>query len=175
MCPFFWEIILSSSSSAINTWHIHVPMKQNLFMAINMSVVFYILILVCHLASVSTNNTFQDIISCPGDVLTTKCTIMGDGATVWQGTAFQCSSSSNIILLLHSRFTGSHYPTASCNNGAIVARRLGIVNNSYISQLNVTVSPELNNTTVECWYDNYMYTAEIFIRSIQITVLATGK
>ena len=169
----FWEIILSTSSSAINTRQVLVPMKQNLFMAINMSVVFYILILVCHLASISTSNTFQDIL-CPGDVLTTECATMGDGITVWQGTAFQCHySSSNIILLLHSRFTGSHYPTGSCNNGAIVAQGLGVVNDSYISQLNVTVSPELNNTTVECWHDNY--TAEIFIRSIQITVVATGK
>ena len=137
-------------------------------MAINMSVVFYILILVCHLMSASASNTFQAI-SCPGDVLTTECTIMGVGVTVWKGTALQCDNSE--IVLLHIQFNNTY--TLTCNNGRIVARGLGVINNSYISQLNVTVSLELNNTTVECWHDNY--TAEIFIRSIQITVLATGK
>ena len=135
-----------------------------------MSVVFYILISVCHLASASASSTFQAI-SCPGDVLTTECATIGGGATVlvWLGTAIQCGySSTNEIILFHV----SRYST-ECNNGTIAARILGVVNNSYISQLNVTVSPELNNTTVECWYDNG--TTSTFIRSIQITVLATGK
>ena len=141
-------------------------------MAINMSVVFYVLISVYHLASVSASSTFQAI-SCPGDVLTIECTITGGGATVWLGTAIQCGySSTNEFFLLHSRFNGSRHST-ECNNGAIAAQGLGVVNGSYISQLNVTVSPELNNTAVECRHDNG--TAEMFIRSIQITVLATGK
>ena len=138
-------------------------------MAINMSVVFYVLMSVCHLALASASTTFQ-VISCPGDVLTTECTITGDGTTVWRGTAIQCDYGE--IILIHNRFSGPRYPIATCNDGAIVAQALGVINDSYISQLNVTVSPELNNTTVECWYDNG--TTVIFIRSIQITVSATG-
>ena len=111
-------------------------------MAINMSVVFYVLISVCHLALTSASSTFQAI-SCPGDVLTTECTITGDGATVWRGTAIQCGySSTNEIILLHGRFNGSCYST-ECNNGPIAAQILRVDNGSYISQLNVTVSPEL--------------------------------
>ena len=140
-------------------------------MAINMSVVFYVLISVCHLASVSTSSTSQaTCISCPGDVLTIECTIMGRGATVWQGTAFQCGSS---IILRHSQFGGSYNSIWTCNDGAIVAQALGIVNNSYVSQLNVTVSLELNNTTVECWH-SYNLTDTV-IKRIQIVVLVTGK
>ena len=134
----------------------------------NKSVAFYVLILVCHLASVSASNISQ-VISCPGDVLTTECAITGGGITVWQGTALQCDCR---ILLRHSRFGELRSPTVSCNNGAIAARGLGVVNGSYISQLNVTVSPELNNTTVECWYSNRTFTV---IKQIQIIVLATGK
>ena len=146
-------------------------------MAFNMSVVFYVLISVCHLASTSasTCNIISQAILCPGDVLTTECTIMGSGATVWRGTAFQCVG--NEILLRHSQFGESYNPTGFYNNGAIVARTLGVVNGSYTSQLNVTVSLELNNTTVECvhlhvhcW--NLTYTV---IKQIQIIVLATGK
>ena len=139
-------------------------------MAFNMSVIFYVLISVCHLVSVSASSTSQTI-SCPGDVLTTECAVKGGGTTVWRGTAFQCDYSK--IVLLHSRFNRSRYSTGSCNNGTIVAQDLGIVNGSHISQLSVTVSPELNNTTVECLHDNG--TAAIFIRSIQIIVLAKGK
>ena len=138
--------------------------------SINMSVVFYVLISVCHLSSASASSTSQAVL-CPGDVLTTECTIMGEGSTVWRGTAFQCYYRE--IVLLHGRFNRPHYPIATCNNGAIIAQGLGVVNDSYISQLNVTVSPEFNNTTVECWHDNG--TISMFIRSIQITVIATGK
>ena len=106
-------------------------------MAINMSVIFYVLTSV---VSVSASSTHQAI-SCPGDVLTTECAITGGGATVWQGTAFQCSS---IIILRYTHFGGSHNSIQTCNNGAIVAQALGIVNNNYISQINIIVSPELN-------------------------------
>ena len=69
---------------------------------------------------------------------------MGGGATVWQGTAFQCVSINNEIILRHSQFGGPYNPTGSCNNGEIVIQALVIVNNTYISQLSVIVSPELN-------------------------------
>ena len=141
---------------------------QKLLMVINMSIVFYVLISVCHLSSASVSSTSQAVL-CPGDVLTTECTIMGEGWTVWRGAAFQCYY--HEIVLLHSRF--GEYTIGSCNNGTIVAQGLGVVNDSYISQLNVTVSLELNNTIVECWHDNG--TISKFIRSVQITVLATGK
>jgi hypothetical protein len=163
-------MILSNSSNAINT--MYIPMKQKLFMAINMSVVFYVLISACYLASASANSTSQAIL-CPGDVLTTECATMGYGATVWQGTAFQCGDARDEIVLFHSQSGGSYNPKGYCNNGALTAEALGIVNTSYISQLNVTVSLELNNTTVECWHDNGL--TFTVVKSVQIVVLGTGK
>ena len=141
-------------------------------MAINKSVILYVLILVCHLVSASAKDTFQAIL-CPGDVLTTECAIMGGGGTVWLGTAIQCVSRSNEIILRYSEFGGSYNSIRTCNNGAIAARALGVVNNSYVSQLSVTVSLELNDTTVECRH-SYNLT-ETVIKQIQIVVLATGK
>ena len=143
-------------------------------MAFNMSVVFYVLILVCHSVSASASNIISQAILCPGDVLTTECTNMGGVATVWRGTGFRCDSNGDKIVLL---LGGSYNPTGSCNNGAIVAQGLGFVNGSYTSHLNVTASQELNNTTVECVYvylHCYCLTG-IVIKQIQIIVLATGK
>ena len=146
---------------------------QKLFMAINKSVILYVLILVCHIVSASAKDTFQ-VVLCPGDVLTTECAVMGGGTTVWLGTAFHCDNNNfGVIYLRHSQFRESENFEASCNNGAIVARAIGVVNNSYISELNVIVSPELNNTTVECEH-SYNLT-ETVIKQIQIVVLATGK
>ena len=143
-------------------------------MAINKSVIFCILISLCHLrvASASMSSIFQAF-SCLGDILTIECAIMGGGATVWQGTAFQCDNNLDIIDLRHSQFRGSQKPEGTCNNGAIVARAIGVVNDSYVSVLNVTVSSELNNTTVECAHD-YNLTTTV-IKSVQIIVLATGR
>jgi hypothetical protein len=98
---------------------------------------------------------------------------MGGIATVWQGTAFQCANAGDGIVLRHSAFGGSYNLIGTCNNGAIVAQAIGVVsNNSYISQLNVTASIELNNTTVECLQISWNTTV---IKSVQIIVLAKGK
>jgi hypothetical protein len=88
-------------------------------------------------------------------------------------TAFQCASKKDEIFLQHSQFGGSRNHTGTCNNRAIVAQAIGVVNNSYISQLSVTASPELNNLTVECWH-NFNLTDTV-IKRIQIIVLATGE
>jgi hypothetical protein len=142
-------------------------------MAINKLIVLYVLVFICHLALASESYTFQ-VISCPGDVLTTECAIMGRGATIWQGTAFQCGIGiHDYIVLRHSQFEGSYNPIRTCNNGALVTQALGIVNDRYISQLNVTVSPELNNLTVECWH-NFNLTDTV-IKQIQIIVIAIGE
>ena len=140
------------------------------------SVLFYILISVCHLAWASRSNVIQ-ILSCPGDVLTIECAIMGGGATVWQGTAFQCDDHNfyRDITLRHSQFGAQQKPTvtSTCNSGTIIAQAIGIVNNSYISELTVTVSPEMNNTTVECVH-SYNLT-ETLVKSTTITVLPSGR
>ena len=100
-----------------------------------------------------------------------SCTIVGPGNTIWSGTAFNCSSVMNETILRHSQFAS---PGASgrCNNGAIVTRSLGVVNNNcYSSQLNVNVSLDMNNKTIQCAYSSDRI---VTIGSATISV-ATGK
>ena len=151
--------------------------KAKLFMITNKSVTVCIFIFVCHSVWASKGNLAQInsvTCACPGEVLTIECAIIGGGSTLWEGTAFQCESiHNNFIALRHSQFSASEKPQESCNNGAIVASAIRVVNNTYISQLNVTVSLEMNNTTVECVHD-YNLTSTI-VKSILVIVSATGR
>ena len=96
---------------------------------------------------------------------------MGRGSTVWTGTAFNCSSSNNDILLLHSHFSSTEGGYGSCNNGAIVGRSLGVEGNYYTSQLNVTVTTDVAGKTVECFYDDGRTATLLFILMIPTTGL----
>ena len=81
-------------------------------------------------------------------MLTFTCTAVGPGSTLWEGSAFECNENGDGILLRHERFaTGV---SGTCNNGAIVGRSLEVVDDCYTSQLNVTVSSDLNNKTLVC-------------------------
>ena len=93
---------------------------------------------------------------CPGDVLAYTCNVNGAGTTLWGGSAFDCSRSGNEILLRHSQFAQSQGTTGSCNNGAVVARSIGVTNGCYTSELSVTVSTSLNNKTIQCSHDSSM-------------------
>ena len=92
--------------------------------------------------------------ACPNYSVTYECTVVGQGATVWQGSALDCESSSSDIVLLHSRFTLASGTNVTCNNGGIVGQSLRVENKSYTSQLKVKVSSDLIGKTVECNYDN---------------------
>ena len=94
--------------------------------------------------------------ACPGQVLTYTCTVIGSGITVWNGTAFtDCSRSTNDIPLRHTQFD-SEGASGSCNNGAIRAQSVGVTNDCYTSQLNVTVSSTPSNKTIQCTHDSNM-------------------
>ena len=93
-----------------------------------------------------------------------------EGLTAWTGSALDCPSSSNIIILFHSRFM-SVYKT--CNNGAIVARGLSVEGNNYISQLNVTLTSDTAGKTITCLYDN-INTFMSFMYHLSTTIPTTG-
>ena len=104
-----------------------------------------------HSDIVTSQGTIPGGCTCPGDTLTYTCTVRGGLAdfTVWTGTGLDCE-----IVLLHIRFANG--VSATCNNGAIVARSLSVVGNNYTSQLNVTLNSETTRKTIECLYDNGM-------------------
>ena len=92
----------------------------------------------------------------PGYNLIYECTVKGGagGATVWQGTAFDCLS--NEITLLHSRFTslGSE-AFGVCNNGAIEGKSIGVKNSCYTSQLTINkLNTNMIGESIVCIYDD---------------------
>lgn len=106
--------------------------------------------------------------TCTGYRLSFQCAAVGAGATIWRGSAFNCPSSLNEILLYHSRFT-TRTAAGSCNNGNIIARALNTTEGRYHSELNITnLTPEMNGATIECLHDNG--TSTYLINSTMITI-----
>lgn len=84
-----------------------------------------------------------------------NCTAIGNGATRWGGTAFNCPHSGNHFSLIHERYSLPNGTTKSCNDGAIIGLSVPVHENGYSSILLVkNVTLELNDTTVKCEYDD---------------------
>ena len=98
---------------------------------------------------------------CPGKNLTYECSVFGKrrGMTVWQGSAFNCTSRE--ISLFHTDDATTEGAHGEC--GDIVGWNLRINinttddNNStgyYASQLTVPLSSDTIGKTIECLYDD---------------------
>lgn len=57
------------------------------------------------------------------------------------------------IILFHNQFA-SQRASGTCNNGAVIGRSIGTVNNSYTSELIIYVTPALDRRQVVCSMDN---------------------
>ena len=80
----------------------------------------------------------------------------GDGATVWDGTALEECTSDRIVLR-HSQFEPGYNINQTCGaSGPIVGHAISKsdVNDSYTSQLTISVSQHLNGSTIECTSDS---------------------
>lgn len=83
--------------------------------------------------------------ACNGDLLQYTCTLVGPGSTVWGGSALDCPDSQNQIVFRHSEFESKRIQT--CTDGRVVGQPLTANNDTFISQLNVTVDAD---GEVEC-------------------------
>ena len=109
---------------------------------------------------------------CPGQVVSLECTIVGGGTTVWEGSAFDCSSNDNEIQLRHSQFQNKNL-VGQCNDGNILARPFSVVqNNCFTSQLNITVTMRMDGETVVCVHDDGGNMTTVGTWTVSIT---TGK
>ena len=102
-------------------------------------------------ANNSLNCDYHGNCLCPDDVLAFVCSVSIGVATVWTGSFFNCPNFGNQIVLRHSRFESG--VSGACNDGEVIAYSIEATNDSYTSQVNVTVSPEMQNGTVECIQD----------------------
>ena len=108
--------------------------------------------------------------SCLGYEVVFECVVLGDGATVWQGTALKECMNSRIVLR-HSEFfeSAGHNISQTCGaSGQVVGRTISVVNDSFISQLTINASLHVNGSTIKCASDN-----ETQVGSRQI-LLTTG-
>ena len=108
--------------------------------------------------------------ACAGDRLIYNCSVVGGTATRWKGTAFDCPMDDSEITLRHSQFAANQ-DVGICNNGDIVGRSVGVANDCYTSQLNVTVRESINNKTVQC---TFISSAGIRIIGESIVRVASG-
>ena len=83
------------------------------------------------------------------------CTVSdpsGQSATLWRGTAFDCTG--NQAALFHVQYT-SGLAVDACDNGNFTLTAQGLANvtdDCYTSMLTVNIVPGLNGRTVECTF-----------------------
>ena len=90
---------------------------------------------------------------------------------IWRGSIFNCYQGSQNLLILHHSVFGNGV-RRTCNDDNIVAYDIDVTNKTYSSQLNVTVSPEMHNGTVECIHDTLNATSVLV--GAYTLILATG-
>ena len=105
---------------------------------------------------------------CEGHNVTYECTVSGNGATIWTGTAFDCASANNELIIFHNTNDTSEI-SKYCNKGAIIGCAIKAENDSYTSQITIQVSDEFNGTTVVCAHDNGTDTTEVASAILSIT------
>ena len=103
---------------------------------------------------INASAAINDGCTCEGYDQIYECRITGSGATIWRGSAFNCSAAGNELPLpfLHS----SSGTDITCNDGAISGRIIRAENNTYISQLmiTVTVGAEIIGTMINSYHDS---------------------
>ena len=98
-------------------------------------------------------NRTNGVHACLGRILTFECIIVngtsGD-STVWRGTAFSDCE----IILLHNRFENEEGTAGTCSNSNITGRSVRVEGSRYISQLEITIDPEMVGKSVVCLHDD---------------------
>ncbi len=83
-----------------------------------------------------------------GSTVSYECTVNdddGERSTIWQGSAFNCSSS--VINLAHPRYVSSG-DSETC--GDLSGMSVRVSGNNFTSRLTLTATVGLNGTTIEC-------------------------
>ena len=148
-----------------------VRLRNNIIMPSAITTVISMLSLYTSLISANNLlhcNYYQGHCICPEDIVVFVCSVSDGVATVWRGSIFNCPSSGNEILSRHFNFESG--TSGTCNDGQIAAYSTEVTN-SYSSQLNVTVSPEMHNGTVECIQEGFNETSV----GVCTLILAMGK
>lgn len=100
-----------------------------------------------------------------------NCSVVGSGKTVWKGSAFDCPDKNDTVNLVHSQFsTENARASGTCNNGMIVGYGIKVEDDCFTSQLNVTVTSDLDGKDIICVHDNG--SSELVIGNVTIDVIS---
>ena len=145
-------IIFFYTHAAHVQWHTHCLFTVFSVFFLHKLMLYYIMIMGSFLGSTPGTNSLVAVNSCTceGYVQIYECRVTGYGATIWKGTALDCHSSTNEIVILPS---DSVNRSITCNNGEIVGRLVRRENNSYVSQLSVSVSSEVIGGSIGCYHE----------------------
>ena len=104
-----------------------------------------------------------------------QCTVSGPGLTLWKGTYFDTCPNGRITIR-HSQFNGGLETVVgnqTCGTGGSVFwRAIKLMNDSFISELTISVSDDVEGHTVECAHSDG--TNVLSVGTIQL-VLTSGK
>ena len=100
---------------------------------------------------------------CEGYDQVYECRVTGSGAIVWGGSAFNCPPRRNEITFFLRNNAGTR---ESCNDGAIIGHIIRAENDTYISQLTVSVSTEMIGKNISCFHDRPSGAAELIGSSV---------
>ena len=76
--------------------------------------------------------------------------MFGGGVTIWNSTFFDCPNGRDEISLRHSEYTNTVSEVKKCNDGAVLAISVGVLDKCYISQLTVAIGEEMINKIITC-------------------------
>ena len=116
---------------------------------------------------------------CTGYNVTFTCSIVGGGNTIWNGTAFDCPSGTNIfnnqIFLRHSAFGMLGEPNGTCSDRAIIGEGVSVESTRFTSRLIVRVNSDIVGKNVSCIYDDSARGRETLIGIKTIELTSGGK
>ena len=117
-----------------------------------------ILIIPCGSSGISELTRLNDCF-CSEKSAVFECSVVGTGTTIWQGSAFNCTSRGIQLLHIAHNFENA---VEVCNSGAIKGQGLSVFGgNCFISQINITISHTFIGKTVQCVHDDGSFTREI--------------
>ena len=86
-------------------------------------------------------------------IIVLDCTVVGGGATIWQGTIFNECQDRTDILLRHTQFSSGRVINVTCDNNLSISGQTISGNSStsmYTSRLIIGLHEDLSGRTVEC-------------------------
>ena len=88
------------------------------------------------------------LVSNEGPVLIYTCSVIGEGSTVWTGSAFDCPRTNDSIVLRHT--IKYNTTVGTCNSGIIFGKVVAVEGDCFTSQLNISATPDLKGKNITC-------------------------